>query len=138
MSPPAEPRGWEASYDPLHEPELLFVRGSIAPAEPAEPAAARVRVEVDAVLEEPLGDTEIAATRERFGLLLGIDALAPRRCAQDARGLAVARARQAQLGVDAPASNQALGAVTEAQLREAAALFAPTRTAAVIAGGMIR
>ncbi|MDQ3037518.1 MAG: hypothetical protein M3Y87_34305, partial [Myxococcota bacterium] len=70
--------------------------------------------------------------------LLGETALDPATCAQDPEAHAIARARRGQLGLEDIDLATALAATTPAQLSEAAARFAPQRTAAVIAGGEIR
>lgn len=138
LDKPAQPRSWEVSYDPLKRPEILFVTGPVGQGEQPEPAAGRIRAEVAALLGQPPSAGDIPKTRERFHLLLEPNMLSPAVCAKDARAFAVAWARRAQLEVDAGALRQALDATTKEQLDEAAKLFEPKRSAAVIAGGPIR
>jgi hypothetical protein len=117
-----------ATYDPLVHHEMLFVDGSVATGEAAEPAAARVRAELDAKLDQ--GDVAIA--RKRFDVLLGHGGC------DDPRRLALARARRAQLGLDARRLDAQLDAVSEESRAAAVALFDTKHTTAVIAGGAIR
>jgi zinc protease len=126
-----------ASYDPLARPETLFVTGVVQPGEGAEPAAVRLRSEATKLLAPALTPADVAAARERFGLFLGLHELDPKSCAADPRGIAVARARRAQLDLGKLNLGEALDKTTQQQLDEAAALFAPKRTTAVIAGGTI-
>lgn len=138
MEKPSEVRTWEASYDPLRRPELLFITGPVGQAEQPEPAAARIRAEVAAILARPPAPDEIAKARERFRLFLEPKLLDPALCAKDARAFAIARARRAQLKLEAAPLAQALDATTKTQLDEAAELFDAKHSAAVIAGGAIR
>lgn len=138
LEKPAAARTWEVAYDPIRRPELLLVTGPVGQAEQPEPAAARMRTEMGTLLDRPLAPEDVAKTRERFRLLVEPKLVDAELCAADARGFAVARMRRDQLGTDAAAIGQALEATTNQQLEEAAKLFGPKRTAAVIAGGAIR
>jgi zinc protease len=133
----ASSRGtWESRFDPLARPETLFVTGPLSPGERPEPAAARLRAEVAAITARPLAPADVGAAQARFGPFLGLHADDPATCASDPRAFAYARARRAQLDTSRLAG--ALEATTPEQLEQAAALFAPRHTAAVIAGGEIR
>lgn len=138
MDKPAQPRTWEVSYDPIKRPELLAITGPVGQAEQPEPAAARMRAEVTAILARPPAQDDIAKARERFRLLVEPRLVDPAICAKDARAFAVARARRAQLKLEAAPLAQALDATTKTQLEEAAELFDQKHSAAVIAGGTIR
>src|SRR5262249_30811308 len=122
----------------IKRPELLFITGPVGQAEQPEPAAARIRSEVAAILTRPLTPDDIAKTKERFRLFIDPSLLDAALCSKDARAFAIARARRAQLKLDATALTKALDATTKEQLEQAAQLFEPKRTAAVIAGGAIR
>ncbi len=130
-------RTWEARYDPILRPDLLFVTGPVGPAEQPEPGAARIRAEVAAVLARPPAPADLASARERFRLFLD-PALDPAICAKDARAFAVARTRRAQMQLEGTVLLQGLQATTKEQLAEAAGLFEPKLTAGVIAGGALR
>jgi len=135
MEKPPQPRTWEVTYDPIKRPELLFLTGPVGQTEQPEPAAARIRAEADVILAQPLAPNDIARAREMFRLALEPQLVDPALCAKDARAFAVARARRAHLQ---PSSGmQALTTITSEQLEEAAKLFEPKRTAAVIAGGAL-
>lgn len=131
QDPPA-PRTWQARFDPVLRPGLLLVTSTIHPTEQPEPAADRVRAEVGAVLARPLAPADLAAAKGRFGLFLA-PTLDEATCAQKVRDFAVARARRAQLGLEKSALAQSLDALREEELAQAAKLFDPARTAAVIA-----
>lgn len=137
MDSPAQDRTWEASYDPIKRPELLFITGPVGQAEQPEPAAQRIRAEAAAILARPPAPDDTAKARERFRLFLEPNLLDPALCAKDARAFAVARARRAQLKIEAAPLAQALDTITKQQLDEAAELFDLKHTAAVIAGGPI-
>ena len=64
-------------------------------------------------------------------------ALKTEMCAHDPIAVAWVKARATQLHVDGRALAQAMEAVTAAQLAEAAKLFDPQHTPAVVAGGNI-
>jgi predicted Zn-dependent peptidase len=138
MDEASEARTWEASYDPIQRPELLFITGPVGPTERPEPAAARIRAEAATILARPPTPDELAKARERFRLLLEPHLVDPAICAKDARAFAVARARRAQLKLEGAPLMQALDTTTKEQLDEAAQLFGPMRSAAVIAGGAVR
>jgi zinc protease len=126
------------AYDPLLDPDLLFVNGAVRPDERPEAAASRMRTALTAVLTRPLTRSDIAAAHRRYAAFLGARRLDPATCRKDRRGLAVGSIRRAQLGVDGAVLAAALDASTPAQLAAAVALFDPARTAAVIGGGEIR
>ena len=132
---PTQGRGWQASYDPIKRPELLFFTGRVGQGERSEPAAARIRAEVAQILERPALPGENAKTRETFRLFLD-RSLDPATCAKDARAFAIARARRTDLRLDTVPI--VVESVAKSDLDEAAKLFDPMRTAAVIAGGAIR
>lgn len=138
MAKPAAPRTWSATYDPIARPELLFITGPVGQAEQPEPAAARMRTEVGAVLAQPPGPEDSARVKDRFRFLLDPHDLAPASCQKDPRAFAVGRARLAQLRPDGSSLTPTLGAVGKGELDEAAGFFDGKRSAAVIAGGAIR
>lgn len=138
LASPAEARSWSASYDPVADPDALFLTAPIQPGEPAEPLAARVRVEAETLLARPLSADDARAATERFGLVLGSREHELAACTEDPRALALARARRAQLALGELPLADALGALTQEQLDEAAARFGARRSAAVVAGGAIR
>ena len=140
MEKGAAGRTWEARYDPIGRPELLFITGPVGQAEQPEPAAGRMRAEAAEILGRPVAAEDVARAQEAFRLLVEPELSSPKLCAKDARAFAIARARRAQMALDAAPIARALdaGDVTKEQLEEAAKLFGVKRTAAVIAGGAIR
>ena len=136
LDAPSQGRTWEVRYDPISRPELLLLTGPVGPAEQPEPAASRIRGEVDGILARPLAAADRDRAKQRFQLLLEPGLVDPLVCAEDPRALARARARRPDLA-EAP-SPKAIDAVSPEQLEEARALFGTKRTAAVIAGGAIR
>lgn len=129
---------WNARYDAIDAPDVLFVTSPLQPNELPDAASARVRGAIGPRLAAPLDDDDVAGTLERFAPLAGDDAPTAAACADDPRALAAAEARRAQLGLVDPPLAARLAAVTDERLREAAALFEPHRSVAVVAGGEIR
>ncbi len=138
MEKASPPPTWQARYDPLRRPELLFLTGPVGDAEQPEPAAGRMRSEAAAILARALTREDVTRAEETFGLLVEGELVDPALCSKDARAFGIARARRAQLGIDAGPIRAALEATTKEQLDDAAKLFETKRTAAVIAGGAIR
>lgn len=138
MDKPLQPRTWNATYDPILRPEILFITGPVGQAEQPEPSAGRMRTEVNAILARPFDPAELAKTRETFRAFFEHRSVDPSICAQDARSLAIARARGAQLQLDVAPIAKALVATTKENLDEAAKAFDTQRSAAVIAGGVVR
>jgi len=135
--PPAPARAWKADFAPLARPDVLFVQSPIAPGEPAEPAAARVRSDVDAIVGGPPTGDESDRVLARFGGLLGMTPVTAEACAARPFEAAFAAGRRAQLGLDGNALAQATRAITPEQLAAAAKLFGAGNSAAVIAGGKV-
>lgn len=129
---------WTVTFDPIHRPGMLLVTGPVIPGEQGEPAAARIRSQLQPVLDAPPADTDVAKTRARYSLLLDPDLLGRDTCRADPRAYAVARARRPRLGYDAAALGSALDEVAAENLADARKLFDPKKTTAVIAGGAIR
>lgn len=138
MEKPAEPRTWEATYDPILRPEILSITGPVGPAEQPEPSAARMRKEVNALLAKPFDPADLAKTRETFQTFFEFHSVDPGICSKDPRGLAIARARGTQMGLDIAPIAKALVGTSKETLDEAAKAFDTQHSAAVIAGGSMR
>ncbi len=138
LEKPAEPRTWQVVFDPLRRSDVLLVTGLVGQTEQPEPAAGRMRDEMAKIVGAPLASGDMITTKERFRSFLTPHDLDPATCAKDARAFAMARARGAQLKLDAPALTKALDGITKTQLEEAGKLFGAKQSAAVIAGGAIR
>src|SRR5439155_6809686 len=76
-------RTWKADFAPLARPDVLFVQSPIAPGQPAEPAAARVRSEVDAIVAGPATGDESDRVLARFGGALGMTPTTAASCASN-------------------------------------------------------
>lgn len=135
---PQQPRTWEATYDPILRPEILFITGPVGQTEQPEPSAGRMRTEVNAILARPFDPADLAKTRETFRAFFEHRSVDPGICAQDARLLAISRARGAQLQLDVAPIAKALVGTTKESLDEAAKVFDTQHSAAVIAGGSMR
>jgi len=138
LEKPAQPRTWEAKYDPLLRPEILYITGPVGPTEQPEPSAARMRKEVQTLLDRPFDPADLAKTRETFQAFFEHHSVDPAFCARDARSLAIARARGAQLQLDVAPIAKALVGTTKETLTEAAKAFDSQHSAGVIAGGSMR
>jgi zinc protease len=125
-------------YEPFARPENLFVLHSLAAGEAPEPTAEKLKADVVKHLSEPLSAQDIETTKARFASLLGFLSSDPAFCKKDPLGVAVARARGAQLGLDPGALERAIDELTQEQFGQAREAFAPARMSAVIAGGEIR
>jgi len=134
---PATPRGWTARYDPTVDPDLLYVIAARDALETPDAAATRVRNEMMALLVPPPTDEDAASARAHFGAAFGDALFAPARCADATLPLATDHARRAIAGLR-KASPRDPGATTAAELDDARRLFAPDRSAAIVAGGVIR
>lgn len=134
---PAEGRTWAVTYDPIRRPEVLLITQPVGATEQPEPSAQRMRKEATALVGAPLGADDVARAKERFRLFVEPALTDPALCSKDARSFAIARARRAQLALDAAAMTQALEGVTKGQLDEAAKAFEAKQSAAVIAGGAL-
>lgn len=132
------PHVWEASYDPVSEPDALFVTDALDAGETPDTAAARLRGQVNELLSAPLTASDVEATHARFERLLPIASIEVATCAADPASLARARARVGQLALDSAALEASLAETTQAQLEQATLLFAANRSAAVVGGGAIR
>jgi zinc protease len=128
---------WKVSFSPLEQPEVLLVTGSLEPEERPDDAAARIHKEISALTAAGPSSSELRAAPATFAASLGTAPLKPEACAHDPVRVAFVKARSAQLHVDGHGLGQALETVTAAQLAEAARLFEPQRTPAVVAGGAI-
>jgi hypothetical protein len=135
LEKPSQVRSWEARYDPLGRPDLLFLTGPVGQAESPEPAAVRIRSEAAAILARAHAPEDVARARETFRLFLEPRSLDPKLCAKDPRALARARVRQAQLHPGDSSVRDALARITPEQIEEAARLFDARHSTAVIAGG---
>lgn len=128
--------GWKVEYDAIKRPGLLFITGPVGPTERPEPAAQRIRTEVGELLAQPVVPEAVAGAQARYRLLLEPKLTDPSLCAKEPRSFALARLRRAQM--EGTPTAQALVDIDDEQLQAARELFGPKRSAAVIAGGVIR
>jgi zinc protease len=121
-------------YSPLlDDPAVLGVGSAAGPGEAASRTVARLETLVADAVAPPLRGDEAASARQMFGFLLGTGELPDLALARNPYGVAFSLARREQLGLDPVELNRKLDALTEPELRRAAAeIFAPDRHAAVI------
>lgn len=123
--------GRPSIYFPLLEdPAALGVSTTANPGETAPQAIARLEAFVADTLSPPLREDERASARQMFALFLGTAELPDFALAQNPYGVALSLARREQLGIDPLKLTRAFEALTEQDLRRAAAeIFAPARHA---------
>jgi zinc protease len=134
-APRGAPRSWKADFAPLARPDVLFVSSPIAPGQPGEETAKRLRAEVTELVKAPLDDDDRARLQDRFAEMLGMAPLRADAVAAEPDEAAFAAGRRAQLGIDGGALAQAARALTPEQVVNAAKLFDTANSAAVVTGG---
>ena len=108
-------------------------RGARSRESPERGPLARLEKLVADAVAPGIRQDERASTRQMFGFLLGTSDLPDFALARNPYGLALSLARREQLGLDSVKLGRALDALTEAELRRAAAEFlAPARDGAAI------
>ena len=120
-------------FTPLDDGSVVAVSLKVQPGESAAKAIGRIEAFVAETIEPKLGADEIDATRDQLGLFLGLADVPDQFLAQNPYGEAFSLARREQLGLDPVRLNRALDAITEQDLRRAAAeIFAPARHAGAV------
>ncbi|MGP0062869.1 MAG: sigma-70 family RNA polymerase sigma factor [Isosphaeraceae bacterium] len=120
-------------FTPLDDGSVVAVSAKVQPGEPAAGAIGRLEAFVAETIGPKLGDNEILATRNQLGLFLGLADVPDQFLAQNPYGVAFSLARREQLGLDPAKLNRELEALTEKDLRHAAAeVFAPARHAGAV------
>ena len=119
-------------FAPLDDPHVVAL---VAPATgPApEQAVASLEQMLATAAGQPFSQTDLVATRNAFGWMLGVADVPDAMLARNPYGAALATGRQRQMGIDPAALRARLDAVTaEDVARAAATVFAPDRRAAVV------
>jgi zinc protease len=125
--------GAPVHFTPMDDPDIVAVSASARRGETAAKALARVEAFVAETVGPKLRDREAAAVGQELGFLLGTTDLPDEMLTQNPYGVAFSLARREQLGIDPAKLGRALEAVTDADLRRAAAeVFGPGRHAGVL------
>jgi zinc protease len=120
-------------FTPLDDGSVVAVSLKVRPGESAAGAIGRIEAFVNKTIEPKLETDEIDATRDQLGFFLGLIDVPDELLAQNPYGVAFSLARREQMGLDPAKLNRQLGALTEPELRRAAAaIFAPARHAGAV------
>jgi zinc protease len=120
-------------FTPLDDGSVVAISTQVQPQDPAAKVIGRIEAFVNETIAPKLRDSEPNATRQDLGMLLGLSDLPDSALGQNPYGVAFSLARREQLGLDVDKLNRALDALTEEDLRRAAAeIFAPTRHAGAV------
>jgi zinc protease len=124
------PTGSPVFFTPLDDGAVVAVSTPAKPGENAAKAFARIEAYVADAIEKKLLPGELATDREQFGLFLGTAEIPDNLLAQNPYGVAFSLSRREQLELNPAQLARAFDAVTDADLRRAAAeVFAPSRHA---------
>lgn len=133
MRPGAQQGRVAVCYTPVDDPAWFGVSTSVGAKGAADEAVARLQAFVSAAIEPDLALSELLATRNAFGPLLGTAELPDAMLAQNVYGVAFSLGRRMQLGIDPEELTKAIQGVTRDDLRRAArAIFAPEQRAAIV------
>jgi zinc protease len=128
----AGPSDFPVVFTPLDDGAVVAISAKVNPGESNDQAIRRLEAFVVEATAPKLRDQEAATARQAFGTLLGIVEQPGDILAQDPYGVAFSLARRERLGLDPAKLNRALDALTDDDLRRAAAeVFAPDRHAGV-------
>jgi zinc protease len=120
-------------FTPLDDGSIVGVSAKVKPGEPAAQAIGRLEAFVAKNIALELGDSEIAAAREQIGSILDLTDVPDQVLTENPYAVAFSLARREQLGLDLAKLKRALDAVTNDDLRRAAAeFFAPSRHAGAV------
>ncbi len=120
-------------FTPLDDGSVVAVSLKVQPGESAAAAIGRIEAFVTKTIEPKLQTNEINATRDQLGFLLGLIDVPDELLTQNPYGAAFSLARREQLGLDPAKLNRALDALTDQDIRRAAAeIFAPARHAGAV------
>jgi len=127
-----QPNQFPVNYAPLDNPEVIAVVVPIADDETAAQTIERLRDFVAETVEPQLSRRDIVATNNAFSFILGLADMPDPVLAQNPYGVAFGLGRRAQLGINPSELAQAIGSLTETDLRRAAGeIFARERSAVV-------
>ena len=127
----AGPADFPVNFALLDDPAVLSVNFPIRRGESAQQARQRLETFVKEIVDQKLGEKECNSVRETFGFFLGTDDVPDRALAQNPYGVAFSLGRRIQLSIDSAKLRKSLEAVTDKDLRRAAAeVFGPDRYAA--------
>jgi zinc protease len=131
----SEVTGSPVFFTPLDDGSIVGISATIRPGETSDKAFGRIEKFVTEAIEPKLGAGEPAGVSQQLGMLLGLGDIPDAALGQNPYGVAFSLARRDQLGLDPARLNKALQAVTDQNLKRAAAeIFAPSRHAGAVAG----
>ncbi len=120
-------------FTPLDDGSIVAVSAGVQPGETAAKAIGRLETFVAETIEPKLRSNESVATQLQLGPFLGLTSQSDAFLSQNPYGVAFSLARREQLGLDPAKLKAALEALTEEDLRRAAAeIFAPARHAGAV------
>ena len=120
-------------FTPIDDGSVVAISANLKPGESGAKAIGRIEAFVAEAIAPNLRASEIVATRDQLGIFLGLAEVPDALLAQNPYAMAFSLARREQLGLDSAGLNRALDALTEAELRHAAAeVFAPARHAGAV------
>lgn len=119
-------------FMPLDDSAAVYVTSDLGKEETGEQALARLDQFVAGGSEAKRFDNDVARVKQWFGFLLGLSEAPDAALANNPYGVAFSLGRRHQLGIDPAKLTNALEAVTEDDLRRAAALFAKERRGAAV------
>jgi zinc protease len=129
------PTGSPVFFTPLDDGSVVAIQTAVNPGEPPAKAYERIEQYVARMVEPKLDTDEAENVQQQLGMLLGLGDIPDSLLNRNPYGVAFSIARRDQLGLDPARLDQALKALTDQDLkRAAAAIFDPNRHSGAIAG----
>jgi zinc protease len=119
-------------YAPLDRPEVVTLNLPAINQEDPEALLARLGTYVDEIRNMTLDYPELKATGQYYNFLFCRESYPMEALARDPYGVAFTLGRKKQLGINGDAIIKKIETVTQEELKEAAEIFAPEKSAAVI------
>ncbi len=127
------PTGSPVYFAPLDDGTVVAVSAKVRSGESNDQAIGRLEAFVAETIAPKLRDSERAAARQQFARLLGLGDLPDIFLVGNPYGVAFSLARREQLGLDPARLNRQFNALTDEDLRRAAAeIFAPNLHAGAV------
>jgi zinc protease len=120
-------------FSVLDDPTLIAVSARVSPHETSDQTVAGLRSFVEQATTAPLQPFEKPATKNNFGVLLGLVAFPDMMFKQNLYGVAFSIGRREQLRLDSTALSKQLDSLTDEAIKAAGqAIFGPEQQAAVV------